>query len=69
MRYMANLCYILKRVYKAVVDENRDIPVEDHRLEEVHDILEKIKALLDIVTDYAEKWEGDNGTDISKSES
>lgn len=69
MRYMVNLCYILKRVYKAVVDEYWDIPVEDPRLEEVHDILEKIKALLDIVTDYAEKWEGDNGTDISKSES
>lgn len=69
MRYMINLCYILKRVYKSVVDEYWDIPVDDPRLEEVHNILEKIKALLDTVTYYAEKWEGYNGTDISKSKS
>lgn len=68
MKYMINLCYILKRVYKAVVDEYWDIPVEDTRLEEVHEILEKIKDLVDIVTDYTEKWEGDNGSVISKRE-
>lgn len=68
MKYMINLCYILKRVYKAVVDEYWDIPVEDTRLEEVHEILEKVKDLVDIVTDYTEKWEGDNGNDISKRE-
>lgn len=66
---MRNLCYILHRVYKAVTDEYWDTPVNDPRLEEIHRILENIKDLIDAVTDYAEKWEGDNGTDISKSKS